>query len=80
MERYVSFQFDCNSVLIKADFPDDFSLDKLMELAYEMNENGEFEDCSYEEVVDILLKCMEINKYEMIECSVVDMEYAFEMN
>jgi hypothetical protein len=80
MERYVSFQFDCNSVLIKADFPDDFSLDKLMKLAYEMNENGDFEDSSYEEVVDILLKCMEINKYEMIECSVVDMEYAFAMN
>lgn len=80
MERYVVFQFDCRSVLIKSECMNGISFDTLMKRGYEMNEMGMFDDCDYEEVIDILMNEMGITDYKILDCTVIDMEYAFAMN
>ena len=76
--KYVVFQFECESLLYA--FENKISVDEVMKKAFEMNEDEKFEDCSYEEIVEIILKDMNITQYERLDCSVADMEYAFEMN
>ena len=79
-EKYVNFMFDCRVILVKIVADVKVNWTALMEKAYEMNEKGVFEDSSYEEIIEDLLKEFNINDYKFIDVVNVDMEYAFEMN
>ena len=82
IEKYVNFRFDCRIITVKIidDNVKGVNWTSLMEKAYEWNEKGAFEDYSYEEIIEELLKLFGVDNYEFIDTINVDMEYAFEMN
>jgi hypothetical protein len=78
MSKFIYFKFECYGILVKTNH--NISADDFMARTFEMNENGKFEDYNYEEILDAVMKDMNVEQYEIIDCKTIDMEYAFEMN